>query len=112
MYFGCPLQVQGAQSLPYILDNTIKHLPQQTNFEGSSLCEWCYWIDMEKELLGIDGVGEEILWVPFADFKQGRMHDIGQRTWWPGMKTNQEVHQQLRGEEAGEVVTVVPGGDE
>jgi hypothetical protein len=48
--------VQGADALPYILDGTLSHLTDNTDFEEDELsCEWAYFIDWEQKILTVKG---------------------------------------------------------
>jgi hypothetical protein len=39
-------RLQGGKALPYILDGSLKHLSDDTDFAVDGLfCEWAYWID-------------------------------------------------------------------
>ncbi|WWC92148.1 uncharacterized protein L201_007102 [Kwoniella dendrophila CBS 6074] len=54
--------IQGASCLPYILDGTLKHLIDGTDFEEDGLfCEWSYWINFEDEFFVMND-GEERKW--------------------------------------------------
>ena len=42
--------MQGAGALPRILDGTLNHLTDNSDFEEDTLfCEWVYWIDWEQK---------------------------------------------------------------
>lgn len=52
--------VQGAAALPHILDGTLTHLVDSTDFEQDTLfCEWSYFIDWEAREVQIVGGGRE-----------------------------------------------------
>ncbi|WWC92128.1 uncharacterized protein L201_007082 [Kwoniella dendrophila CBS 6074] len=54
--------VQGANCLPHILDGSLKHLIDNTDFEQDGLfCEWSYWINFEEQYLLMNG-GKERKW--------------------------------------------------
>ncbi|WVQ63222.1 uncharacterized protein L199_001373 [Kwoniella botswanensis] len=56
------LGTQGAYCLPYILDGSLKHLIDGTEFvEDGLFCEWAYWIDFEKQVFIMDD-GKERQW--------------------------------------------------
>ena len=49
-------KLQGAKALPRILDGTLGHLTDETDFEEDELfCEWAYWMDWEKRTLTVSG---------------------------------------------------------
>jgi hypothetical protein len=48
--------LQGASALPRILDGTLSHLVDHTDFEEDELfCEWVYWIDWEQKTIKVSG---------------------------------------------------------
>ena len=48
-------KAQGANALPLILDGTLEHLMEYTDFADNKLhCEWVYWIDWEKRELIVE----------------------------------------------------------
>ena len=52
--------VQGAAALPHILDGTLSHQVDSTNFEQDGLfCEWTYYIDWEARELSVRWSGHE-----------------------------------------------------
>lgn len=52
--------VQGVVALPHILDGTLTHLVDSTEFEEDDLsCEWSYFVDWEGRLVHVKGGGRE-----------------------------------------------------
>lgn len=49
-------KVQGTDALPHILDGTLGHQVDYTDFEQDTLmCEWTYFVDWEKKKLYVGG---------------------------------------------------------
>jgi hypothetical protein len=49
-------KMQGAGALPRILDGTLGHLTDNTDFEEDTLfCEWVYWINWEQQTIKVSG---------------------------------------------------------
>ncbi|WWD08402.1 hypothetical protein V865_006514 [Kwoniella europaea PYCC6329] len=54
-YYALCRGIQGAYCLPYILDGSLKHIIDSTEFvEDGLFCEWAYWIDFEKQVFIMD----------------------------------------------------------
>lgn len=59
---------------PFILDGKIEHLADGYY----DAVDYYYWIDMEKEIFVIEGLGpkgREVV-IPFKDFKEGLLDDL------------------------------------
>lgn len=71
--------VQGAASLPHILDGSLTHLVDSTSFENDAvLCEWTYFIDWEEKVVEVrsnTGAGKEAK-VGFADVSEKWMEKL------------------------------------
>lgn len=53
-------KVQGAAALPYILDGTLAHMIDNTEFEEDRLfCEWVYYVDWEGRSVSVHGHGDD-----------------------------------------------------
>lgn len=59
--------MQGVAALPHILDGTLTHVVDSTEFEKDRLfCEWSYFIDWEERMVHVRG-GESKGSVAFGD---------------------------------------------
>lgn len=71
--------VQGAKCLPHILDGSLKHQVDSTDFESDGLfCEWVYFIDWEKRELQVrNEYVDEVC--SFAELDEGWMDRVESR---------------------------------
>ena len=68
--------MQGAKALPHILDGTLVHLLDSTNFEESVIwCEWVYYVDWENKTVNVQGDGQEAT-MEFAELTEEDMETI------------------------------------
>ena len=68
------------KALPYILDGTLKHLPDETGFADDGLFrEYAYWIDFENKVLEIEGLEEEVVKIEFGQMRKGLVDDLVNR---------------------------------
>jgi hypothetical protein len=52
----CSFEVNPAGQLTHVLDGTLKHMTDDTEFAYDHIfCEWIYWIDFEQETLEVCG---------------------------------------------------------
>ena len=69
--------VQGAAALPHILDGTLTHLVDYTEFEQDGLfCEWSYFVDWEERVVHIKSGGGREGKVGFGEISEEWMTEF------------------------------------
>lgn len=67
--------------MPRILDGSLKHLIDSTDFENDTLfCEWTYFVDWEKQEVQVRGNLREVEGVcSFAELREDWMQELQNR---------------------------------